>query len=61
MAAYAAVSSRLVTPTVRPPNAVAAFKSVDVRVLMPKFLAYSTPSCGVTVSMRQRTATIFME
>ena len=44
MEAKAAVSSRLVTPFVMPPSAVAAFMSVSVRVVMPKFLAYSTPS-----------------
>ena len=61
MEAKAAVSSRLVTPLVMPPRAVAAFISVSVRVVMPKFLAYSTPSCGLTVSIMVRTATMFME
>ena len=61
MEANAAVSSRLVTPTVMPPRAVAGFRSVSVRVVIPKFSAYSTPSCGDTVSIIQRTATIFME
>ena len=61
MEAKAAVSSRLVTPSVSPPRAVAAFKSLEVMVVMPKFWAYSTPSCGVTVSIMQRTATMFLE
>ncbi len=61
MVAKAVVKSRLVTPSVSPPRAVAAFKSLLVKVVMPIFLAYSTPSCGITVSIRQRTATIFME
>ena len=43
------------------PLAFKAFKSLEVMVVMPKFWAYSTPSCGVTVSAMQRRAMMFME
>ena len=39
MAAYAAVNSRLETPFVIPPSAVAALTSPSVKVVIPNFFA----------------------